>query len=120
MIPQTGIKLVSVVLHTHLAGKKLRLRHIREGRELPRVAEDDNYDFNYQQARVLPKEVAVFPGDELVTECVYQTPNRTEPTFVSSAAFMFTCLSTRMKTYNSFNFIINMLYIYSYTVNLLA
>ncbi|KDR14580.1 MOXD1-like protein 1 [Zootermopsis nevadensis] len=81
MFPQTGIKLVSVVLHSHLAGKKLRLRHIREGRELPRIAEDDNYDFNYQQARVLPEEVAVFPGDELVTECVYQTPNRTEPTF---------------------------------------
>ena len=87
MFPETGIKLVSVVLHSHLAGKKLRLRHIRNGQELPRVAEDDHYDFNYQQARVLPQEVSVLPGDELVTECVYQTPNRTEPTFVS---FIFT------------------------------
>lgn len=107
MFPQTGIKLVSVVLHSHLAGKKLRLRHIREGRELPRIAEDDNYDFNYQQARVLPEEVAVFPGDELVTECVYQTPNRTEPTFVSYSAFVLTSLSARMKIYSSFSFIIN-------------
>jgi hypothetical protein len=88
MLPQTGIKLVSVVLHSHQAGKKLRLRHIRDGRELPRVAEDDNYDFNYQQSRMFPKEVAVLPGDELVTECVYQTSNRTEPTFVSSVAFI--------------------------------
>jgi hypothetical protein len=116
MFPHTGIKLVSVVLHSHLAGKKLRLRHIREGRELPRVAEDDNYDFNYQQARVLPKEVAVLPGDELVTECVYQTPNRTEPTFVSSVAFMFTSHSAGTKNYSSFNLIINMLYIKSYNL----
>jgi hypothetical protein len=88
-LPQTGIKLVSVVLHSHLAGKKIRVRHIREGRELPRIAEDNNYDFSYQQSRILPHEVAVLPGDELVTECVYQTPNRTEPTFVSRMAFTF-------------------------------
>ncbi|KAJ4447565.1 hypothetical protein ANN_09572, partial [Periplaneta americana] len=93
MFPKTGIKLVSVVLHSHLAGKKLRLRHIRNGRELPRVAEDDHYDFNYQQARVLPKEVAVLPGDELVTECVYQTPNRTEPTFGGYSTKQEMCLA---------------------------
>lgn len=97
MFPQTGIKLVSVVLHSHLAGKKLRLRHIREGRELPPVAEDGNYDFNYQQARVLPREVSVLPGDELVTECVYQTPNRTEPTFVSIVPSVFFSPSSRIK-----------------------
>jgi len=97
MFPQTGIRLVSVVLHSHLAGKKLRLRHIREGRELPPVAEDSNYDFKYQQARVLPQEVSVLPGDELVTECVYQTPNRTEPTFVSTLTFAFVNTTSRMK-----------------------
>jgi hypothetical protein len=90
MLPQTGIKLVSVVLHSHLAGKKIRLHHIREGHELPHIAEDNSYDFNYQQSRILPHEVAVLPGDELVTECVYQTPKRTEPTFVSTVAFMST------------------------------
>jgi hypothetical protein len=50
--------------------------------------EDNSYDFSYQQSRILPHEVAVLPGDELVTDCVYQTPTRTEPTFVSIAAFM--------------------------------
>ncbi|KAJ9595787.1 hypothetical protein L9F63_013031, partial [Diploptera punctata] len=93
MFPQTGIKLVSVVLHSHLAGKKLRLRHIRNGKELPRVAEDDHYDFNYQQARVLPQEVSVLPGDELVTECVYQTHNRTEPTFGGYSTKQEMCLA---------------------------
>jgi hypothetical protein len=107
MLPQTGIKVVSVVLHSHLAGKKIRLRHIREGRELPPVAEDNSYDFSYQQSRILSQEVAVLPGDELVTECVYQTPNRTEPTFVSIAAIMFTS--------TSFNAIINTGILYVYT-----
>ena len=97
MFPQTGIKLLSVVLHSHLAGKKLRLRHIRKGRELPPVVEDANYDFKYQQARVLRQEVSVLPGDELVTECVYQTPNRTEPTFVSKVTSVFVSPSSRIK-----------------------
>ncbi|PSN48351.1 MOXD1 1 protein [Blattella germanica] len=73
--------------------RKLRLRHIRNGQELPRVAEDDHYDFNYQQARVLPQEVSVLPGDELVTECVYQTPNRTEPTFGGYSTKQEMCLA---------------------------
>lgn len=85
MFPDQGIKVISVVLHSHVAGKRLRLRHIRQGHELARIAEDDHYDFNYQQTRVLPQEVLIKPGDELITECVYQTPNRTEPTFVSRA-----------------------------------
>ncbi|XP_023716021.1 MOXD1 homolog 1 isoform X2 [Cryptotermes secundus] len=92
-LPQTGIKLVSVVLHSHLAGKKIRVRHIREGRELPRIAEDNSYDFSYQQSRILPHEVAVLPGDELVTECVYQTPNRTEPTFGGYSTKQEMCLA---------------------------
>ncbi|XP_068081062.1 MOXD1 homolog 1 [Anabrus simplex] len=92
-LPPDGIKLVSVLLHSHLAGKKLRLRHIRNGQELQRVAEDNHYDFNYQQTRVLGNEVSVLPGDELVTECVYQTPNRTEPTFGGYSTKQEMCLA---------------------------
>lgn len=43
---------------------------------------DEHYDFNYQQSRSLPREVTIFPGDELVTECTYNTANRTLPTQV--------------------------------------
>ncbi|CAG2069210.1 unnamed protein product, partial [Timema podura] len=82
MFPQTGIKVVSVLLHSHLAGRKMKLRHIRDKQELSLIAQDDNYDFNYQQSRTLQTEVLVLPGDELITECVYQTVNRTEPTLV--------------------------------------
>ncbi|XP_071439423.1 MOXD1 homolog 1-like [Hetaerina americana] len=81
MLPEVGVHVISVLLHSHLAGRKMRLRHLRGGKELQPIVEDNRYDFNYQQTRSLAKEVKVLPGDELVTECVYQTINRTEPTF---------------------------------------
>nr|XP_039269147.1 DBH-like monooxygenase protein 1 homolog [Styela clava] len=42
----------SVVLHSHEAGRKMRLRHLRNGTELPYLASDENYDFNYQEADI--------------------------------------------------------------------
>lgn len=45
--------------------------------------QDDRYDYNYQQARELVKEVTVYPGDELITECVYNTEDRSQLTHVS-------------------------------------
>lgn len=45
---------------------------------------DDRYDYDYQQARELSKEVTVFPGDELITECVYNTVDRPQLTHVSN------------------------------------
>ena len=43
-----GIFILNGVLHSHLAGREMRLRHVRDGRELPLILEDSNYDFNYQ------------------------------------------------------------------------
>ena len=56
-----GIKLFAVMLHTHLAGYSVRLRHFRNGVELPSIDQDDSYDFNYQEARMLQEEVVVLP-----------------------------------------------------------
>lgn len=39
MFPERGINVVSVLLHSHLAGKRLSLRHIRNGEELPKIIE---------------------------------------------------------------------------------
>nr|CAD7450704.1 unnamed protein product [Timema bartmani] len=93
MFPQTGIKVVSVLLHSHLAGRKMKLRHIRDKQELSLIAQDDNYDFNYQQSRTLQTEVLVLPGDELITECAYQTVNRTEPTLGGYSTKQEMCLA---------------------------
>ena len=48
-----------------LIGRKLKIRHFRNGKELPWLASDDNYNFDYQQNRPLLEEVKIFPGDQL-------------------------------------------------------
>lgn len=92
-MPEDGINIISVVLHSHLAGRRLSLKHIRHGKELPRIVQDNNFDFNYQQSHTLEKEVKVLPGDELITECVYRTLNRTKPTLGGYAATQEMCLA---------------------------
>jgi len=80
-LPESGIKIVSGVLHSHLAGRKMRLRHIRRGVELPVILEDNHYDFNYQASRMPRNETTVYPGDQLIVECGYDTSTRDTPTF---------------------------------------
>ncbi|XP_076272907.1 MOXD1 homolog 1 [Rhynchophorus ferrugineus] len=80
IFPKEGINVVSVMLHSHLAGRKLKLRHIRAGKELPPLAQDDHYDFNYQQSRALSQDTTILPGDGLITECTYSTKERKAPT----------------------------------------
>ncbi|KAJ1521461.1 hypothetical protein ONE63_003129 [Megalurothrips usitatus] len=93
LLPSDGIKVISVVLHSHMAGSRMELRHLRNGKELPRIAQDRHYDFNYQQSRRLPREITVLPGDELVTECVYKTVNRSYPTYGGYSTKQEMCLS---------------------------
>ncbi|CAL8126013.1 unnamed protein product [Orchesella dallaii] len=73
MIPESGIRIVNTMVHMHLVGDKIRMRHLRNGVELPIIAEDNYYDFNYQQSRTLKNEIVVLPGDELLSECEYKT-----------------------------------------------
>lgn len=80
VIPKEGINVVSVMLHSHLAATKLKLRHIRAMKELTPLAEDNRYDFNYQQSRSLSQDIPILPGDGLITECTYSTLNRSKPT----------------------------------------
>lgn len=72
-IPAPGINVFNVMLHSHLAGRKLKLRHYRDGNELPWLAADENYNFDYQQIRFLPEEVKIMPGDQLTYECTYNS-----------------------------------------------
>ena len=81
-IPEEGIQILSGVLHSHLSGRQIRLRHIRQGQELPIILEDNNYDFNFQASRQpLEGRGKVLPGDELILECEYSTKSRDKPTF---------------------------------------
>ncbi|VVC40493.1 Copper type II, ascorbate-dependent monooxygenase-like, C-terminal,DOMON domain,Copper type II [Cinara cedri] len=80
IFPEQGIKITSVLLHAHLASRQLRLRHVRHDQEMSTIVKDNHYDYNYQQARELTNEVTVYPGDELITECVYNTADRPQLT----------------------------------------
>merc|ERR1711963_635306 len=66
------IYIFSNMLHSHLAGRKLRTRMIRNGQELPPIAQDNNYDFNYQEMRNLYNETVVRKGDSFIVECEYE------------------------------------------------
>ncbi|XP_074648518.1 DBH-like monooxygenase protein 1 isoform X2 [Tubulanus polymorphus] len=76
-IPVNGINLLAVMLHTHTSGHRIWMKHVRNGRELPEIARDNHYDFNYQQFRLLPKQIKVLPGDHLISTCTYRTSRRT-------------------------------------------
>ncbi|XP_050715576.1 uncharacterized protein LOC126998176 [Eriocheir sinensis] len=93
MLPKEGVKIFQGVLHSHLLGTSLFLRHIRDGQELPVIMKDTSYDFNYQSTRVFQEEVTVLPGDILITECYYDSSNRSKPTFAGLGTEEEMCLA---------------------------
>ncbi|KFM72379.1 DBH-like monooxygenase protein 1-like protein, partial [Stegodyphus mimosarum] len=80
-IPPEGIRIFAVFLHSHLLGRQMKLRHFRNDVELPYIASDKKYDFNYQEYRYLKQEVIIKPGDHLTVECTYDSTGRNMTTF---------------------------------------
>ncbi|XP_012275259.1 tyramine beta-hydroxylase isoform X2 [Orussus abietinus] len=72
-LPQSGIRVFGSQLHTHLTGRKVITRHIRDGEELPALNYDNHYSTHFQEIRLLPKPVVILPGDSLITTCTYRT-----------------------------------------------
>lgn len=93
LFPDDGVNVVSVLLHSHLAGRRISLKHIRDGKELPHIVHENHFDFDYQQSHSLENEVKILPGDELITECVYGTQDRKRPTLGGYAASQEMCLA---------------------------
>lgn len=81
VMPKEGIQVIAVFLHAHLLGRKLIARHFRNDTELPPLAADNNYDFNYQGYRFLNRKVTVLPGDQITVECRYDSTGRSVTTF---------------------------------------
>jgi len=65
ILPPEGIKVAAAILHSHNAGRRLKLQHFRNNRELPWILSDDNFIFRYQLLRFLRKEVVIQPGDHV-------------------------------------------------------
>ncbi|KAL7888449.1 hypothetical protein AOLI_G00034230 [Acnodon oligacanthus] len=72
-----NLHVFSVILHTHLAGRKVRVGQFREGEQIDFVAVNEHYDFEFQQAVNLGKTKTIQLGDKLLVECTYNTDNRT-------------------------------------------
>jgi len=96
-LPEGGINVFSSMLHTHLAGRKTFIRHVSgDGVELPEIARDDHYDFNFQEYHILNEEVHVAPGDSLINVCIYDTKDRIMPTIGGLRTYDEMCLSFLM------------------------
>ncbi|XP_066188952.1 dopamine beta-hydroxylase [Sylvia atricapilla] len=79
-LPAAGIRIFASQLHTHLAGRKVVTVLSRDGRERQVVNADGHYSPHFQEIRMLKEVVAVFPGDELITTCTYNTEDRSRAT----------------------------------------
>ncbi|KAA0189759.1 DBH-like monooxygenase protein-like [Hyalella azteca] len=79
--PPTGINVFMVFLHAHYLARAIRVRHFRDGEELPLLAEDSHFAADFQQSRKLSEEVSLRPGDHITVECDYQSTDRDTATF---------------------------------------
>uniref|UniRef100_A0A8C2EFT4 Monooxygenase, DBH-like 1, like n=1 Tax=Cyprinus carpio TaxID=7962 RepID=A0A8C2EFT4_CYPCA len=75
------LQVFSVMMHTHLAGRKVRVGHFRGEKQIDFLAVDENYDFEYQDVTNLGKTKTVKLGDKLLVECTYSTENRSTLTW---------------------------------------
>ncbi|XP_056009441.1 uncharacterized protein LOC125680065 [Ostrea edulis] len=88
-----GVNIVSVLEHGHLLARQIRTRIIRNGTELEPLVVDDNYDFNYQEYRNMPKTRKLMSGDELVVECTYDSSQKSTVTYGGFPTSAEMCLS---------------------------
>ena len=55
------IRIIGDLQHAHLLGSGIKTRHFRNGVELEPLEDDPDYDFNFQEMRLLKKERVVYP-----------------------------------------------------------
>jgi Copper type II ascorbate-dependent monooxygenase, C-terminal domain len=93
LFPDDGINIVSVSVHTHTSGRNVKLSHVRNGREIDKIVEDNYYNHNYQEVRQLANETKILPGDYMILECGYNTMNLRKPTLGGYSLHEEICLS---------------------------
>ena len=62
--------------------KRIVVRHFRGHDELPPLAEENNYDFNFQDFRRFNERRIILPGDQITVECTYNTESLKRPILV--------------------------------------
>nr|XP_002124053.1 DBH-like monooxygenase protein 1 [Ciona intestinalis]XP_026690880.1 DBH-like monooxygenase protein 1 [Ciona intestinalis] len=74
------LNVFGIMLHGHLAAQGIELKHLRDNVELPPLAKDASYDFNYQETRMFSTEKNINAGDDLQVICNYQTRDKSKIT----------------------------------------
>ncbi|KAM8945538.1 DBH-like monooxygenase protein 1 [Pelodytes ibericus] len=92
----SGIHVFAALLHAHLAGQAIQIRHYRKGEEQKLLAYDNEFDFNFQEFQILKEERTILPGDSLITECKYNTKGRNTMTWGGLSTRDEMCLSYLM------------------------
>eukprot|EP01137_Pigoraptor_chileana_P032271 Opistho-2@21380 len=75
-----NVTVFATMLHSHVAGRAIELRTIRNGSELGVLTNEPHYDFNYQSFHVHNPPAILHPGDEFQLTCTYDTTARSGPT----------------------------------------
>ncbi|XP_024146154.1 DBH-like monooxygenase protein 2 homolog [Oryzias melastigma] len=91
--PMPDLQVFAVLLHTHLAGRKIRVGHFRNGKQIDFLGLDENYNFEMQQTVTLGSIKTVMQGDEIIVECTYDTKDRTGPTKIGLSTYDEMCLA---------------------------
>ncbi|KAM3860959.1 DBH-like monooxygenase protein 2 homolog [Diretmus argenteus] len=90
--PVPDLQVFAVLLHTHMAGRKVRAGLFRHGKQIDFLGLEENYNFEMQQITNMGKIKIIKPGDEIVVECTYSTAKRTEFTMMGLATTDEMCL----------------------------
>ncbi|KAM7395407.1 hypothetical protein PAMA_006932 [Pampus argenteus] len=93
MNPVPDLHVFSVMMHTHMVGRKVRVGHFRNGKQIGFIGLDENYNFEMQETVSLGNIKTIKPGDDLVVECTYNTSNRTGFTKMGLATTDEMCLA---------------------------
>nr|XP_061842955.1 DBH-like monooxygenase protein 2 homolog isoform X1 [Nerophis lumbriciformis] len=91
--PVPDLNVFAVMLHTHLAGRAVRVGHFRNGRQIGFLGMEPNYDFNLQHITFLGSIKTIKKGDEIVVECSYNTADRTGVTQMGESTMDEMCLA---------------------------
>ncbi|XP_075940786.1 DBH-like monooxygenase protein 2 homolog [Anarhichas minor] len=93
MNPVPDLHVFAGMLHTHLAGRKVRVGHYRNGTQIDFLLVNENYNFGLQQSVSLGKIKTIKLGDEIAVECTYNTTDRTNVTRMGLATTDEMCLA---------------------------
>jgi len=94
-IPEDGITIFGYTLHAHLLGVGIKVEQFRGGDSIGIFAEDEAYDFNYQDTRSFNSYKKVMPGDTLKITCNYKS-DRSVTTYGGEASSAEMCLAFLM------------------------